>query len=164
MIKIIQDSLHPQDIFITAGKRRSSVTSDRRVPSEELQQSPSVNARSQEGSISEPLLKIFKTSGRRRSLLEGEFLVWSSLCKARRQEGQSLVTRINVNFFKKHICIQSFCQVFIILFPQLPAQHQVGYVQYFLALVLAGRARFLAPCSGRREVSCRLVSTCSTSI
>ena len=104
----LQDSLHPQDIFITAGKRRSSVTSDRRVPSEELQQSPSVNARSQEGSISEPLLKIFKTSGRRRSLLPGEFLVWSSLCKASskvqaviamRQEGKSLVTRRNKDLF-----------------------------------------------------------------
>jgi len=34
-------------------------------------------------SISETLLEIFKTSGRRRSLLAGEFLVWSSLCKDR---------------------------------------------------------------------------------
>ena len=121
----------------------------------------SVNAMSQEGSIYKPLLASFKTSGRR-SLLVGEFLVCSSLCKARRQEGQSLVTQINVNFFKERICIQSFCHVFIILFPQLPAQHQVGYVQYFLALVLAGRARFLAPCWGWREVSCRPVSSCTT--
>ena len=45
-----------------------------------------------------------------------------------------------------HCCCDIF---FIILFPQLPAQHQIGYVQYFLALVLAGRARFLAPCWGR---------------
>ena len=60
-----------------------------------------------------------------------------------------------------HCCCDIF---FIILFPQLPAQHQIGYVQYFLALVLAGRARFLAPCWGQREVSCRPVSSCSTSV
>ena len=83
-----------------------------------------VNAMSQEGSISKPILEIFKTFGRKRSLLAGEFLVWSSLCKARRQECQSLVTRINVNFFKEHICIQSFYHAFIILFPQLRAQHR----------------------------------------
>ena len=44
--------------------------------------------------------------------------------------------------------IQSCCCIFIILVPHLPTQHQVGYVQYFPALVLAGRARFLAPCWG----------------
>ena len=49
----------------------------------------------------------------------------------------------------KQIFIHSSCSIFFIsLFPQLHAQHQVGYVQYFLALILAGRARFLAPCWG----------------
>ena len=41
-----------------------------------------VNAMSQEDRIYEPLLKSFKTACRRRSLLAGEFLVWTSLCKA----------------------------------------------------------------------------------
>ena len=56
-----------------------------------------VNNMSQESIISKPLLEIFKTVGRRRSLLAGVFLVWSSLDSskvravvARTQEGKRL--------------------------------------------------------------------------
>ena len=55
-----------------------------------------VNVMSQEDGIYKPLLKIFQTACMWRSLLAGEFLVWTSLCKAsskvqavvaRKQEG-----------------------------------------------------------------------------
>ena len=84
LISILQVSLHPPEIFKTAG-RRSSVTGESLVRS--LSKVIAVNARGQEGSISETLLEIFKTSGRRRSLLAVEFLVWSSMCKDRILEG-----------------------------------------------------------------------------
>ena len=74
-ISILQVSLHPPENCWQEVLVRS------------LSKVIAVNARGQEGSISETLLEIFKTSGRRRSLLAGEFLVWSSLCKDRIQEG-----------------------------------------------------------------------------
>ena len=83
-----------------------------------------VNARSQEGRISEPLLEIFKTAGRSRSLMAGESLVWSSLCKAsskvravmaRRQEGQSHASR-NENFITNTFFSQLLSYL-ITLFP-----------------------------------------------
>ena len=74
-----------------------------------------VNVMSQEDRIYEPLLKIFKTACRGRSLLAEKSLVWTSLCKAsskvqavvaRKQEGESLVSRRIVGFFKEYILIE----------------------------------------------------------